>query len=144
MADNVGMTAAERNGAILKQLAAANVKSMLFVTRTDNDTERNELIREWGKEGHGVANHTATHPDFDGATVGLKRFEREILACDAAIRTFPGYTKRFRFPYLKEGDTRAKRDGFRRFLKSINYRPAPVSVVPAPLKYTPAQARPPQ
>lgn len=128
MADNVGMTAAERNAAILEQLAAANVKSMLFVTRTDADDERNDLIREWGKEGHAVANHTATHPDFDDAAVGLKRFERELLACDAAIRTFPGYTKRFRFPYLKEGETRAKRDGFRRFLKSIDYRPAPVSV----------------
>jgi peptidoglycan/xylan/chitin deacetylase (PgdA/CDA1 family) len=40
----------------------------------------------------------------------------------------PGYTRRFRFPYLKEGNTREKRDGFRAFLDSNDYTTAPVSV----------------
>jgi peptidoglycan/xylan/chitin deacetylase (PgdA/CDA1 family) len=128
MADNVVMTAAERNTAILAQLSAAGVTSILFVTRTDDNEQRNQLIRDWGAAGHGVANHSATHPNFDSAALSLERFEQDVLQCDAAIRSIPGYTKRFRFPYLKEGDTRAKRDGFRAFLKSIGYRPAPVSV----------------
>jgi len=40
----------------------------------------------------------------------------------------PGYTKRFSFPFLNEGDTKVKRDGFRSFMKSISYKPAHVSV----------------
>ncbi len=58
----------------------------------------------------------------------LDRFEQEVLDCDAALRSLPGYTKIFRFPYLKEGDTAGKRDGFRTFLKSVDYRAGPVSI----------------
>jgi peptidoglycan/xylan/chitin deacetylase (PgdA/CDA1 family) len=129
MTDNVGMTAAERNAAILRQLAKAKLKSILFLTRTDGqDGQRIELVREWGRQGHGVANHTATHPNFGSAKTSLESFEQDVLRCDAVIRGLPGYTRRFRFPYLKEGNTPEKRDGFRAFLKSIDYRPAPVSV----------------
>jgi len=126
MTDRVGMTSGERNAAILKQLDDAHVKSVLFVTRTDTDPERVELIRQWGDDGHLVANHTATHLDLDEVT--LAAFERDFLACDAAIRAFPGFTRLFRFPYLKEGDTLQKRDGFRAFLASKDYRIGAVSV----------------
>ena len=126
MADKRGLSAAERNAAILKQLADAHLKSILFVTRTDADPARNDLIREWGKEGHQIGNHTATHPDFD--EISLAAFEQEMLACDAAIRDMPGFTRRFRFPYLKEGNTREKRDGFRSFLEANHYEAGPVSV----------------
>jgi peptidoglycan/xylan/chitin deacetylase (PgdA/CDA1 family) len=128
MTDGVRMTAAERNSAILKHLAEAKVKSVLFVTRTDADERRIDLISQWGKSGHMVANHTATHPDFDDPAITLAAFEQDVLTCDTAIRVLPGYTRLFRFPYLKEGDTLAKRDGFRAFLKSIDYRVGAVSV----------------
>jgi peptidoglycan/xylan/chitin deacetylase (PgdA/CDA1 family) len=126
MADKTGLSAAERNAAILGQLADAHLKSMLFVTRTDTDTARNDLIREWGKEGHQIGNHTATHPDFDETS--LAAFEQELLTCESAIRDMRGFTRRFRFPYLKEGNTLEKRDGFRAFLDAHDYLPAPVSV----------------
>jgi peptidoglycan/xylan/chitin deacetylase (PgdA/CDA1 family) len=126
MADNIGLSAAERNTAILSQLADARIKSILFVTRTDADTNRNDLIRQWGAVGHQIGNHTATHPDFE--KTNLADYEREFRACDVAIRDMPGFTRRFRFPYLKEGNTVAKRDGFRAFLDSNGYKPGPVSV----------------
>jgi peptidoglycan/xylan/chitin deacetylase (PgdA/CDA1 family) len=128
MADTVRMTAAERNSAILKQLADAKVKSVLFVSFTDKDEQRIALLRQWGNEGHLLGNHTATHPDFHDKQTTLETFEQDMLAGDAAIRTLPGYTRLFRFPYLKEGDTAAKRDGFREFLKSQSYRNGYVSV----------------
>lgn len=128
MKDSVRMTAAERNSAILKQLADAKVKSVLFVARADKDESRIALLRQWGDEGHMIGNHTVTHPNFSSQKVTLETFEQDMVACDEAIRALPGYTKIFRFPYLKEGDTTAKRDGFRVFLKSINYRTGPVSV----------------
>jgi peptidoglycan/xylan/chitin deacetylase (PgdA/CDA1 family) len=126
MADRVGLSPAARNAAILQQLADAHLKSILFVTRMDADPRRNALVRQWGTAGHQVGNHTATHPGFD--EVSLADFERELLACDKAIRNMPGYTRRFRFPYLKEGNTIEKRDGFREFLDANSYEAGPVSV----------------
>ncbi|HUE12392.1 MAG TPA: polysaccharide deacetylase family protein [Steroidobacteraceae bacterium] len=126
MTDAIGLNAEQRNTAILAQLADAHLKSFLFVTRIDNDPVRNALIRRWGEQGHLIGNHTATHPDLD--EVSLKDYERDFLRCDQAISGMPGYTRRFRFPYLKEGNTREKRDGFRAFLDSNDYTTAPVSV----------------
>ena len=126
MADSVHLSPAERNAAILKQLADAHVKSILFVTRTDADPKRNELIRQWGIAGHQIGNHTATHPDLD--EVSLDQYEQDFLACDTAIKDFPGYTRRFRFPYLKEGGTAEKRDGFRAFLDAQGYKIGGVSI----------------
>jgi peptidoglycan/xylan/chitin deacetylase (PgdA/CDA1 family) len=126
MADDVGMSPADRNAAILRQLSEAHLKSILFVTRIDADPKRNELIRQWGIEGHQIGNHTATHPDFN--KVSLADFERELVTCDRAIRDMRGFTRRFRFPYLNEGNTVEKRDGFRAFLDSKSYKTGPVSV----------------
>jgi hypothetical protein len=126
MSDNTGLSASARNAAILGQLAEAHLKSILFVTRTDTNKTRNLLIREWGQEGHQIGNHTATHPDFN--EVSLSNYEQEMLTCDNAIRDMPGFTRRFRFPYLKEGNTVEKRDGFRAFLDANNYKAGPVSV----------------
>jgi peptidoglycan/xylan/chitin deacetylase (PgdA/CDA1 family) len=126
MVDTVGLSPAARNEAILRQLAEAHLKSILFVTRTDGNPKRMALIRRWGIEGHDIGNHTATHPDFD--EISLAEYERELLTCDKAIRDLPGFTRRFRFPYLKEGNTIEKRDGFRAFLDSNSYIAGPVSV----------------
>lgn len=126
MSDMAGLTPADRNTAILKQLADAHLKSILFVTRTNTDPNRNELIRQWGTQGHEIGNHTATHPDL--GEVSLAAFEQDMLACDEALQPFPGFTRRFRFPYLKEGNTIEKRDGFRAFLDAHGYRTGPVSI----------------
>jgi peptidoglycan/xylan/chitin deacetylase (PgdA/CDA1 family) len=126
MVDNIGLSPAARNEAILRQLAEAHLKSILFVTRTDADSKRNDLIRQWGVEGHQIGNHTATHADFNEIT--LSDYEQELLTCDKAIRDMPGFTRRFRFPYLKEGNTIEKRDGFRSFLDANSYKTGPVSV----------------
>jgi hypothetical protein len=126
MADAIGLSPANRNAAILRQLADAQLKSILFVTRTDADPKRNDLIRQWGLQGHEVGNHTATHPDFD--EVSLADYEQELLTSERAIQDFPGFTRRFRFPYLKEGDTVEKRDGFRAFLDAHAYKSGAVSI----------------
>jgi len=128
LSDTTVMTAAQRNVAILAALGAAKIKSVLFVTRTDKDEQRIALIRQWGLAGHLIGNHTATHPNFGSKGTTLQSFETELLECDAALRPLPGFTKLFRFPYLKEGDTREKRDGFREFLKSLGYRQGRVTV----------------
>ena len=84
MSNQIYLSPAVRNAAILRQLANAHLKSTLFVTRTDSDPKRNELIRQWGIQGHQIGNHTATHPNFD--EVSLAEFEQELLRCETAIQ----------------------------------------------------------
>ena len=79
---------------MLRQLAEAHIKSILFVTGPEAGKLRNALIRQWGIEGHMIGNHSVTHPDFNSPELTLADVEKELLDCDAAIRVFPGYTRR--------------------------------------------------
>lgn len=124
------LSAAERNAALLKQLALAKVRATLFVTLA-NGADRPEglaLLKAWGHAGHTLGNHTVTHPDLNSAAVSLARYEQEILACDEAIHELPGYRGWFRFTFLREGNTPEKRDGMRAFLASKGWRNASVSL----------------
>ena len=126
--DGAHLKPTERNTLLLQQLKEFGVKSALFITLRDTHDSGLVLARKWGEEGHMIGNHTISHPFFCNSKVTLQSFEQELLGCDSVIRKMPGYSKRFRFPYLNEGNTKAKRDGFRLFMKSIGYKPAPVSV----------------
>ncbi len=124
------MSPGQRNQALLAALEKHGVKSALFVTIA-NGADRPEglaLARAWGQAGHAVGNHTVTHLDLHGSAVTLVQYQKELLDCDAVIRTLPGYRKWFRFTYLREGNTPEKRDGMRQFLKEQGYRNAYVSL----------------
>lgn len=119
-----------RNEAMLSALAKHKVKAALFVT-AGNGADRPEgraLARAWGQAGHAVANHTMTHPDLDSAKVSLAHYQQEVLDCDRIIAALPGYQKWFRFTYLREGNTKDKRDGMRVFLRQHGYRNAYVTL----------------
>jgi peptidoglycan-N-acetylglucosamine deacetylase len=119
-----------RNQALLDHLAKHRVKATLFVT-VDNGANRPEglaLARAWGVAGHTIGNHTMSHLDLDSKKITLADYQKELLDCDAVIRTLPGYRKWFRFTYLREGNTVEKRDGMRAFLAAQNYRNANVSL----------------
>jgi len=119
-----------RNAAILKHFQDAGVPGMFFVT-LHNGTDRPEglaLLKTLAEGGQLLANHTVTHPDFNAEATSLEAFEGEVRACDQVIRTFPGYRKFMRFPYLREGATAEKRDGIRAYLKAEGYRIGYVSI----------------
>lgn len=122
------MTAPQRNQAMLDTLAQYHVQAALFVTAGNGaDTPAGlALARQWGEAGHLIGNHTMTHPDLHKVT--LAQYQRELLDCDAIIRTLPGYQKWFRYTFLREGDTPEKRDGMRAFLQRQGYRNAYVSL----------------
>jgi len=124
------MTAAERNDAIVAHLRDKGVQAMFFVT-LKNGADRPEglaLLKRLSDGGHLIANHTVTHPDFNADTTNLDAFAQEILSCDAVVRTFPGYRRVFRFPFLREGAAASKRDGIRVFLREHGYRIGYVSI----------------
>lgn len=85
-----------------------------------------ERMKRYAEAGHSIGNHSHTHPDLH--QVGVKEFIADVVAADEIIRTLPGYTKWFRFPYLREGKTVEERDAVRSALKGIGYRSAYVTV----------------
>jgi len=124
------LDAAGKNRAILAALEAAKVPSVLFVTgsRCLEDPGGRALVRAWGEAGHRIANHSYAHAFFNAGKATLEAFEADFGKNDALIRELPGYTKWFRFPYLKEGDTAPKRDRARAFLKARGYRNGHVTI----------------
>ena len=58
----------------------------------------------------------------------LADFETELLKTDSIITRYPTYTKLFRFPYLKEGETVEKIQGMRSVLQQHGYRNGYVTI----------------
>src|SRR6185503_4147513 len=108
-----------RNRALLGALRAHNnLKAALFVACkfADNDKGR-ELLQDWDRAGHLIGNHSYSHKYLNSTRVTPADYTADIEKCDAVIKTFPHFQKRFRFPYLKEGETAVKRDAVRTYLK---------------------------
>ena len=117
------------NQLLLDKLAAQKVKAVLFVKGKNLDNkEGKSIIKSWDNSGHLIANHTYSHPYFNSKKVTLKQFKNELIKNDSFIKEYANYTKLFRFPYLKEGNTIEKRDGFRRYLKEQNYKIGHVTI----------------
>ena len=117
------------NQQIINALKDSGITAMVFpsLARTGGDRGLN-LIMDWSKAGHAVGNHTATHRSLAAVEMTLDDFVADVKMADAALRPFPTWVPMLRFPYLKEGDTLEMRDGFRSWMISNGYRPAPVSI----------------
>ena len=121
-----GLTWAELNERMLAALAANNLKSILFVCgkRVDSDSG-SQLIASWDRAGHLIGNHSYSHLNFNESLdkqVTLAVFEADALKNELLIRNYHHYTRLFRYPFFKEGDTVEKRDGMRAFLEQRGYR----------------------
>lgn len=125
----VHQTAVQRNEAILGALKKHSIKAAMFVIgRNVEDEEGKQLLSEWNKAGHVIANHTYSHQNFNSPSMSLQTYQDDTLRAEAILKTFSRYQKLFRFPMLKEGDTVEKRDGFRKFLAKHGYRVGHVTI----------------
>ncbi len=112
----------EWNEMILQALDSADLKAAFFVMGSNKlDPKGKFLLSSWDKRGHMIANHTFTHPNFNNEKVSLADFKEELLDTDELIRDYKNYSKLFRFPYLKGGNTPEKVNGFRAFCDSLGY-----------------------
>ena len=120
------------NERILAALASHNIRSILFVCgmRVDSTPGR-QLIAAWDHAGHLIGNHSYSHLYFNASAdsdaaevkkVTLAKFEADVAKNEALIRDYSHFTRLFRFPFFKEGDTAEKRDGMRVFLEEHGYR----------------------
>jgi peptidoglycan-N-acetylglucosamine deacetylase len=122
--------AALRNDAgerLLATFQRQKVRVALFVIGERGDTpEGRAILREWSGRGHMIGNHTWSHRWYD--KMPEEQFGADMLRCDAFVRQFPTFRSYFRFPMLKEGGTRERRDWMRAFLKAHGYRNGAVTI----------------
>ncbi len=114
------MAAPAQHQAMLATLKARKVQAILFTNGVNggDSPEGRGILRAWGEAGHLLANHSYSHWDLNRDEVTLDAYEADVLRGEALIRDLPGFTKRYRFPFLRAGHTAAKRDGFYAFLKA--------------------------
>ncbi len=121
------LTAEERNRALLDALRAHRVKAAMFVCGKYVDNQIGQkLLSAWNKDGHIIGNHSYSHLYYPDVSFG--RFSQDMLRGEGVLNQHSQFRKFFRFPYLKEGDTLAKRDGMRTFLKEHGYRNGHVTI----------------
>jgi peptidoglycan/xylan/chitin deacetylase (PgdA/CDA1 family) len=128
-ANHVRLTGEERNREILKTLNAHSLQAALFVVGGNIDSEAGKrLLRKWNDAGHVIGNHTYSHRNYAASSMTTAAYEQDILKAETLLQEFPRFRKLFRFPMLKEGETVAKRDGLRSFLKEHGYRTGHVTI----------------
>jgi peptidoglycan-N-acetylglucosamine deacetylase len=127
LGDTPTLTADARNTKILDALDAHRVRAAGFVAGKYVDSDaKMALVAEWSKRGHMIGNHTFSHWEYSGAE--FDAFCSDTLRCEELLAKLPTYTKMFRFPYLKEGETAEQRDRMRAFLRDHGYRNGHVTI----------------
>jgi peptidoglycan-N-acetylglucosamine deacetylase len=124
-----GMSGEEINRRILDALHRANLKAALFVTgmRVDNPAGP-PLLQAWDAAGHLIGNHTYSHRFYNSDKLTFEDFSADFLKNEPLIRSYRHFTRLFRYPFLKEGNTTEKRDRFRALLREHGYRVGHVTV----------------
>ncbi|MBI9080960.1 MAG: polysaccharide deacetylase family protein [Pseudodesulfovibrio sp.] len=123
------LMASSWNSSILDALSKAQIKSILFPAGNRIDTPAGlSLVKDWGKAGHVIANHTYSHLDYCSKQVTLEQFIADTKRNEVLLKDLPGWTKRLRFPYLREGETVSKRDELRSWLTNHGYGSGAVSI----------------
>jgi peptidoglycan/xylan/chitin deacetylase (PgdA/CDA1 family) len=85
------------------------------------------ILKSWSAAGHLIGNHTYLHQPLFGKPTA-EEFEQGILRNEEVLRGYSGFRKWFRFPALKEGQTREIRDQIRAFLAKHEYRNGAVTI----------------
>jgi peptidoglycan/xylan/chitin deacetylase (PgdA/CDA1 family) len=105
-----------------------NVYGMVVVGQVEGRRLGRKIINHWIAADNSVANHSYTHSDL--AKVSSSFYIADIQNADDYLATIKQYGsfKYFRYPYLSEGDTLAKRRAVRSYLFNNGYQIAPVTV----------------
>lgn len=127
--DYVNYKLKDWNQLILDNLQKHDTKAMFFVTCSRLSSEKGKyILQSWDKAGHKIANHTYSHPNFNKVDITAQIFEKEIMINDSIIKNYNNFLPYFRFPYLKEGNTIAKRDSIRKYLTETAYKNGYVTI----------------
>ncbi|SFE84141.1 polysaccharide deacetylase family protein [Spirosoma endophyticum] len=117
------------NQRLLDQLKKNKLKAILFSAGANKSGPKGKyVLSSWNDAGHLIANHTFSHVNFNSKQVSLDDFKLELAKNDSLIKPYSNYAPYFRFPYLKEGNTKEKVEGFRAFMKQQGYKNGHVTI----------------
>lgn len=126
---SIHLTPQQRNQSLLNVLKKHKLQAAIFVKANNVEGDEGKaLLRDWDRAGHIIANHTYSHPYLHSARISAQFFNDDILKAHAILSEYRNFQKLFRFPYLKEGESVAKRDAVREFLKRNGYRNGHVTI----------------
>ena len=127
--DILNYKSADWNAMIVNQLKKEKIQAVWFCcAKGVGEEEGSLLLQKWDQAGNYIANHTYNHPNYSDTSMTCAAFVKEIEACNAYIKSYKNYQKIFRFPYLKAGNTVAKRDSIRDYLLKNGYRQGWVTI----------------
>lgn len=100
-----------------------------------------EVLKAWVKAGYPLGNHTYSHPDPNG--LNLEVYLNEIRKNEIYLKKYVDEKiyKVFRYPFMAEGETLAKRNGIREFLSTNAYKTAQVTIDFGDWAWNPPYAR---
>jgi peptidoglycan/xylan/chitin deacetylase (PgdA/CDA1 family) len=102
-----------------------------------------EIVADWIADGHEIGSHTHTHLDINART--LPAYLRDVDSAHARLtsilRPHGKRVRYFRHPFLRAGDTAAKKEGIDRHLRARGYQVAVVTVDNQEWIYAGAYAR---
>lgn len=125
--DSALMTGEERTQRLIAALQAAGIEQTVFFAVPKSRTAQ-ELTRlaAYAQAGHLIANHSNTHRNLK--SLSADEYLADIADADAVLKPISGFRPWFRFPFLSEGDTRAKRDAVRSGLRAMRYAQGYVTI----------------
>jgi peptidoglycan-N-acetylglucosamine deacetylase len=126
-----GQTRVEIASSLARVLRAHHLKGTYgFVVGSalEDDPDAQQALRIWLRDGMKIGNHTFSHPSL--TDVSAAAYELDIAQDESALAAYgKGEDWHwFRYPYLYEGDTLAKRHAVRDWLRAHGYRIAQVTL----------------
>jgi peptidoglycan-N-acetylglucosamine deacetylase len=114
--------------AILDQRKLSPVYGFVNGKRFENIPDGAEAMRQWINAGERIGNHTYAHTDLTDRTTA--DFLQDLRANEPVLERLDPDNRWhwFRYPYLHEGNTLAKRDQVRAALEQQGYRIAQVTL----------------
>jgi hypothetical protein len=127
LSPNISWKEANRN--ILDTLEKWNLKIALFACGMRiGSPQGKELLGQWDESGHLICNHSYSHFNFNSPQRTYDDFAADFERDEPLITHYHRFTRLFRYPGLKEGDTADKRDRFRDLLKQKGYSVGHVTI----------------
>jgi peptidoglycan/xylan/chitin deacetylase (PgdA/CDA1 family) len=120
---------AAANRQFLGHLDRAGLQAVAFVIGGVNQSaESRGHLEAWSQAGHRIANHTWSHRNYNNPAITGAEFSADTARAHAFVSTFRTFTPMLRFPMLKEGETAAKRDHMRGWMRAEGYRNGHVAI----------------
>lgn len=97
-----------------------------FVIGQNINAETRPALQAFADAGHTIGNHSWTHPDY--GTITREEFLDETRRTDEALAEWIAAPRYYRFPYLRQSETAAKREAATQILTDLGYQNVPVTI----------------